>query len=203
MRVVSVSGFLCILTFYIYIYFTYSYYGYATKCWIKFRLNNNTWFRNKRTNDYYRNYNIINIGQNTKKSPRDLRRPAVTQTLAKASWKNSLMSNIITESLLIAAQNNAIRTNQIKVRTDKTQHNSKCRLCGDGDKTINHIITQCSKFTQKEYKSRYDCGTRSSTRCAKNLNLTKRTNDICTTQHVSWKRTHTKSFGSLIYKWIT
>ena len=36
-----------------------------------------------------------------------------------------------TESLLIAAQNNAIRTNQIKVRIDKTQQNSKCRLCGD------------------------------------------------------------------------
>ena len=36
-----------------------------------------------------------------------------------------------TESLLIAAQNNAIRTNQIKTRIDKTQQNSKYRLCGD------------------------------------------------------------------------
>ena len=36
-----------------------------------------------------------------------------------------------TESLLIAAQNSAIRTNHIKVRPDKTQQNSKCRLCGD------------------------------------------------------------------------
>ena len=31
------------------------------------------------------------------------------------------------KSLLIAAQNNAIRTNQIKARIDKTQQNSKCR----------------------------------------------------------------------------
>ena len=38
-----------------------------------------------------------------------------------------------TESLLIAAQNNAIRTNHIKVRIDKTQQNSKCTLCGDRD----------------------------------------------------------------------
>ena len=38
-----------------------------------------------------------------------------------------------TESLLIAAQNNAIRTNHIKARIDKTQQNSKCRLCGDRD----------------------------------------------------------------------
>ena len=36
-----------------------------------------------------------------------------------------------TKSLLIAAQNNAIRTNRIKARIDKTQQNSKRRLCSD------------------------------------------------------------------------
>ena len=39
-----------------------------------------------------------------------------------------------TEYLLIAAQYNAIRTNHIKARIDKTQQNSKCGLCGDRDK---------------------------------------------------------------------
>ena len=58
-----------------------------------------------------------------------------------------------TESLPIAAQNNAIRTNHIKVRIDKTQQNSKCRLW---DETINHIISECSKLTPKEYKIRHD-----------------------------------------------
>ena len=43
-----------------------------------------------------------------------------------------------TESLLIAAQNNTVRTNHIKARIDKTQQNSKCRLCSDIDDTINH-----------------------------------------------------------------
>ena len=61
-----------------------------------------------------------------------------------------------TESLLIAAQNNAIRTNHIEARIDKTQQNSKCRLCGDWDETINHIISECSKLAQKEYKARHD-----------------------------------------------
>ena len=61
-----------------------------------------------------------------------------------------------TESLLIAAQNNAIRTNQIKARIDKTQQNSRCKLCGERDETINHIICECSKFAQKEYKTRHD-----------------------------------------------
>ena len=59
-----------------------------------------------------------------------------------------------TESLLIAAQNNAIRTNHIKARIDKTQQNCKCRLCGDRDETINHIISRCSKLAQNEYKTR-------------------------------------------------
>ena len=51
-----------------------------------------------------------------------------------------------TESLLIAAQNNTVRTIHIKARIDKTQRNSKCRLCGDRDETTNHIINECSKF---------------------------------------------------------
>ena len=58
-----------------------------------------------------------------------------------------------TESLLIAAQNNAVRTNHIKARIDKVQQNSKC---GNRDETINHIINECSKLAQKEYKTRHD-----------------------------------------------
>ena len=61
-----------------------------------------------------------------------------------------------TESLLMAAQNSAIRTNHIKAMIDKTQQNSICRLWGDRDETINHIISECSKLAQKEYKVRYD-----------------------------------------------
>ena len=55
-----------------------------------------------------------------------------------------------TECPLIAAQNNAIRTNHMKARIDKTPQNSKCRLSGDRDKTTNHIIRECSKLAQKE-----------------------------------------------------
>ena len=58
------------------------------------------------------------------------------------------------ESLLIAAQNNAIRTNHIKVRIDKTQQNSRFRLYGDIDQTIYHIISEYSKLAQKEQKKK-------------------------------------------------
>ena len=61
-----------------------------------------------------------------------------------------------TESLLMAAQNSAIRTNHIKARIDKTQQNSKYRLCSDRYETINHIISECSKLAQMEYKARHD-----------------------------------------------
>ena len=36
------------------------------------------------------------------------------------------------------------------------QQNSKCRLCGDRDETINPIISECSKLAQKEHKERHD-----------------------------------------------
>ena len=61
-----------------------------------------------------------------------------------------------TESLQLAAQDNAVRTNHITARIDKTQQNSKCRLSGDRDETINQIISECSKLTQREYKARHD-----------------------------------------------
>ena len=51
-----------------------------------------------------------------------------------------------TEALLIAAQNNAIRTNYLKTKIYKTQQNRRCRLCGDGDETINLIISECCKL---------------------------------------------------------
>ena len=56
----------------------------------------------------------------------------------------------------MAAQNSAIKTNHFKARIDKTQQNNKCRLCSDRDETINHIISECSKLAQKEYKARHN-----------------------------------------------
>ena len=61
-----------------------------------------------------------------------------------------------TESFPIAALDNAIRTNHIKMKIDKMQQNSKCTLCSDRDETINHIMSECRKLAQKEYKARHD-----------------------------------------------
>ena len=56
----------------------------------------------------------------------------------------------------MATQNSAIWTNHIKARIDKTQQNSKRRLCSDRDEIINHIISECCKLAQKEYNARHD-----------------------------------------------
>ena len=60
-----------------------------------------------------------------------------------------------TESLRVVAQNKQIRTNYVKIKRDKTQQNSRCWSCGDGDVTINHIISEFCKLTQKTYKTRH------------------------------------------------
>ena len=56
----------------------------------------------------------------------------------------------------MAAQNNTYKTNYVKAKIYYTQQNSKCRLCGDGDKTINHIISECSKLVPKKFKTRHE-----------------------------------------------
>ena len=63
-----------------------------------------------------------------------------------------------TESLILAAQEQAIRTNVIKAKIDNTQEQSKCRMCGEKDETVNHLISvsECSKMAQREYKRRHD-----------------------------------------------
>ena len=61
-----------------------------------------------------------------------------------------------TESLIMAAQEQATRTNAIKTNIDKTQAESKCRLCGKVDETVRHIVCECPMLAQREYKRRHN-----------------------------------------------
>ena len=56
----------------------------------------------------------------------------------------------------MAAQNQSIRTNLVKVRIDKIQEDSLCRVCRKVDESINHIVSGCSKLAQKEYERRHN-----------------------------------------------
>ena len=60
------------------------------------------------------------------------------------------------ESLIMAAQNQSIRTNLVKAKIDRSQGDSLCRVCRKIDESIDHIVSGCSKLAQKEYKRRHD-----------------------------------------------
>ena len=64
-------------------------------------------------------------------------------------YKN-LLDNDFTLLILIikVSKNNVIRTNYIKEIDNKLEYN-KCRLRGDRNKTVNHIINRCKKLAQK------------------------------------------------------
>ena len=61
-----------------------------------------------------------------------------------------------TKSLIFAAQEQAIRTNAIKGKIDKSEEQTKFRVCSRADGTINHILRECPKLAQREYKRRHD-----------------------------------------------
>ena len=61
-----------------------------------------------------------------------------------------------TEALVVAAQDQAIRTIYVKISIDKSQADPKCRICKQGNETISHIVSACPKLAQKEYKRRHD-----------------------------------------------
>ena len=57
-----------------------------------------------------------------------------------------------TEGLIFAAQEQALRTNWVRKNTDGQEVSEKCRMWGERDESITHLIAECKKLTQKEYK---------------------------------------------------
>ena len=60
-----------------------------------------------------------------------------------------------TEGLILAAQEQALRTNSIKLSIDKTSETPLCRLCGNSTETVRHI-SGCKRLAQREYKKRHN-----------------------------------------------
>ena len=61
-----------------------------------------------------------------------------------------------TESLIVAAQNQSIRTNLVKAKIYKSQRGSLSRVHRKVDESIDHIVSGCSKLAQIEYKRTHD-----------------------------------------------
>ena len=56
----------------------------------------------------------------------------------------------------MAAQTQSLRTNTIKAKIDRSQKDSLCRMCRQKDETVNHLLGECPKLAQKEYRRRHD-----------------------------------------------
>ena len=61
-----------------------------------------------------------------------------------------------TEEMIMAAQDQALRTRYIQRAIDGTNISPKCRKCNQKDETINHIASECPALAQNQYKKRHD-----------------------------------------------
>ena len=61
-----------------------------------------------------------------------------------------------TESLLMAAQEQSLRTRYIKWAIDKTTDDPKCRWCGEINESVQHLVAGCSILASSEYKDRHN-----------------------------------------------
>ena len=61
-----------------------------------------------------------------------------------------------TESLLCAAQEQALATKYICSRIWKNNCDTKCRLCGEQSETIHHIVSGCKMLAANQYTFRHN-----------------------------------------------
>ena len=57
-----------------------------------------------------------------------------------------------TESRIIAAQDQALCTRNMRKTVYGENVDSTCRVCGSADEIVAHIVAECQKLAQKEYK---------------------------------------------------
>ena len=60
-----------------------------------------------------------------------------------------------TEGLILATQEQALRTNSVKHSIYMSSETPLCRLCGESTEIVWHIVSGCRKLAQKEYRKRH------------------------------------------------
>ena len=74
------------------------------------------------------------------------------------TWK-WLQGGYITKSMegfIMAAQEQALRTQWFRAKIQKENVSPKCRLCDGEDETVRHLSAGCSKLSKGPYKRRHD-----------------------------------------------
>ena len=57
--------------------------------------------------------------------------------------------------MILAAQEQALRTNSVKHSIYKSSETPLCRLCGESTEIVWHIVSGCRKLAQREYRKRH------------------------------------------------
>ena len=60
------------------------------------------------------------------------------------------------QSLLIAAQDQALNANSVRKNIYHQVESDRCRLCGEAVENVTHIVSGCKMLAQKNYKRRHD-----------------------------------------------
>ena len=83
-------------------------------------------------------------------------RKATDEVRGKRSWdwlkKGYLKKE--TESTIVAAQDQALCTRNMRNVAFGENIQPICRVCGAADETVAHIVLECLKLAQKEYKEK-------------------------------------------------
>lgn len=84
--------------------------------------------------------------------------PVKVEEMGIASWRwlETGWMKRETEGLLMAAQDQALPTRSHKVKIMKEPGTSLCRMCGAREETVMHILSECEKLAQSEYRKRHD-----------------------------------------------
>ena len=79
---------------------------------------------------------------------------ATEEVRSKRSWDwlKKVYLKKETESTIVAAQDQALCTRNLRNAVYGENVESICRVCGAADETVAHIVSECSKLAQKEYK---------------------------------------------------
>ena len=99
-------------------------------------------------------------------------------------------------ALICAVQEQAIRMNYIKYNIEKTAESPTCRLCKEKGEIVSHIVSDCKKLAQTDYKRRhgYVAGNSKALESSKSLSDTCycRSSWKCNTQFQEIYRTNRK-----------
>ena len=71
-------------------------------------------------------------------------------------WLKAAGLKAETEGLIIAAQDQSLATRSYHHRIIKDGADPTCRICGQFEETINHIISGCPQLAKSEYINRHD-----------------------------------------------